>query len=88
MQLAPVDQAPMVVAEIDPLAGVTTPAPLVAGTATVPGATETALAEADALLGPATICAASFQTPAVSSIGIPALRFLWTWKARMRGFSF
>jgi cytoskeletal protein RodZ len=52
VQLAPVDQAPMVVAEIDPLAGVTTPAPLVAGTATVPGATETALAEADASAQP------------------------------------
>ena len=52
VQLAPVDQAPMVVAEIDPLAGVTTPAPLVAGTAPVSGATETALAEADASAQP------------------------------------
>ena len=52
VQLAPVDQAPMVVAEIDPLAGVTTPAPLVVGTAHVSGATETALAEADASAQP------------------------------------
>lgn len=46
VQLAPVDQAPAVVAEIDPLAGVTPVAPLVA---TAPEAVEqdTALAEAD-----------------------------------------
>jgi cytoskeletal protein RodZ len=52
VQLAPVDQAPMVVAEIDPLAGVTTPAPLVAGSAEPAEATETALAEADASAQP------------------------------------
>jgi cytoskeletal protein RodZ len=45
VQLAPVDQAPAVVAEIDPLAGVTSVAPLVT-TAAEP-ATEDALAEAD-----------------------------------------
>lgn len=46
VQLAPVDQAPAVVAEIDPLAGVTPVAPLVA-TAPEAAPQETALAEAD-----------------------------------------
>lgn len=45
VQLAPVDQAPAVVAEIDPLQGVKTAAPLVAGTAAE--TTETAMAEAE-----------------------------------------
>lgn len=48
VQLAPVDQAPVVVAEIDPLAGVQTRAPAVAEAAPAPGAEDTtALAEAD-----------------------------------------
>ena len=48
VQLAPVDQAPVVVAEIDPLAGVQTRAPVVAEATTAPGADDTtALAEAD-----------------------------------------
>ncbi len=52
VQLAPVDQAPAVVAEIDPLAGVTSPAPMVTGTTDVAAATETALAEAEASAQP------------------------------------
>jgi cytoskeletal protein RodZ len=52
VQLAPVDQAPAVVAEIDPLAAVKPVAPIVAETASqsagpIDPATETALAEAD-----------------------------------------
>lgn len=52
VQLAPVDQAPAVVAEIDPLANVKPVAPIVAETATKPvdpvaAATETAMAEAE-----------------------------------------
>lgn len=57
VQLAPVDRAPAVVAEIDPLAGVQPVAPLVAEApalvAPAPqGTTETALAEADASARP------------------------------------
>lgn len=50
VQLAPVDQAPAVVAEIDPLDGVTPVAPLVAEVASEPE--PTALAEADASARP------------------------------------
>ena len=52
VQLAPIDQAPAVVAEIDPLAGVTAPAPMVTATADDTTATETALAEAEASAQP------------------------------------
>lgn len=52
VQLAPIDQAPAVVAEIDPLAGVTAPAPMVTATADDTAATETALAEAEASAQP------------------------------------
>lgn len=53
VQLAPVDQAPAVVAEIDPLAGVKPVAPLVAESTTPDATTEdTALAEAEASAQP------------------------------------
>lgn len=47
VQLAPVDQAPAVVAEIDPLQGVKPVAPLVAETATAPAQPDIAMAEAE-----------------------------------------
>lgn len=52
VQLAPVDQAPAVVAEIDPLDGVAPVAPLVAEVAADPEPASAALAEADASARP------------------------------------